>query len=452
MKVSLFRNQTKFLLWVGFGGLLLLMGGLGISAISFLHQIELSHEGIRNDFVSRNRTLEKLRSDLYLSGTYVRDFLLDTGHLAAAQHKADYLETKQRIQTSIAGYQRFLRPEEIEPFESLSQELRSYFDALAPVLSWDPRERSRKGPGFIEGELLPRRMAMVSLADDIERVNEKLMESSTRETIELFSQFRAKLLVLVILTLGIGLLLAGTSLWRILHLEKESETRFGEIVRARSELQDLSARMLAAQEDERRRISRELHDEVGQALWAMSLGMGNLQAALKSGDHLEALRQLELIRQMADANVQVVRNMSLLLRPSMLDDLGLLPALNWLARETSRTTDVQVDITADELPEDLPEEHKTCVYRVVQEALRNCSRHAGARHARIHLRATARQLALYVNDDGVGFDPAHEKGLGLLGIEERVNRIGGAVQVDSAHGRGTTIGLQLPLPQRLANA
>ncbi len=448
----MFRRQTKFFLWVGFGGLLLLMGGLGVSAISFLHQIELRHERIREEFVSRNRTLEQLRSDLYLSGTYVRDFLLDGSSLAAAQHKAAYLDTQQKIQSGVSLYRRSLRSEEREPFEALDWELLSYFGTLNTTLNWSAGERRERASAFIEAELLPRRMTMVSLANDIEQVNEKLMESSTREAIELFSQFRAKLLALVVLAIGVGLLLAGTSLRRILQLEKESQARFAEVLRTRSELQDLSARVLAAQEEERRRISRELHDEVGQALWALSLGIGNLHAALRSGDVEAALQQIGAIREIADANVSVVRNMSLLLRPSMLDDLGLLPALKWLAREVSRTTGVQVDISAEDLPENLPEEHKTCIYRVVQEALRNSSRHSRARHARIHVRATAERLVLYVQDDGVGFDPAREKGLGLLGIEERVNRIKGAVLVDSAPGRGATISLQLPLPPVLAGS
>ena len=439
------KKQKNFLLWAGFGGLLLLMGGLGISALSFLYQIQSRHERIRRDFVSRNRTLETLRSDLYLSGTYIRDFLLDTGNVTASQHKAQYAETQERIQNSISQYRAFLRSEEIEPFEALSRELRSYFEALMPVLSWNAQERRVEGPAFIESELLPRRMAMVNLTDRIEQVNEKLMESSTTSTIELFSQFRLKLLVLVAMALGIGLLLAGTSLWRILKLERESEARFAEITRARSELQNLSSRLLAAQEEERRRISRELHDEVGQSLWAMSLGMSNLHAALKSGNHKQALQQLGLVRKLADSNVQLVRNMSLLLRPSMLDDLGLLPALNWLGREIGRTTELQVDITAEGLPENLPDEYKTCVYRVVQEALRNCCRHARARRADIRLSATAQRLFLEVQDDGIGFDPAHDKGLGLLGIEERVSHIGGTVQVDSLPGQGTSIRLELPL-------
>ena len=141
-------------------------------------------------------------------------------------------------------------------------------------------------------------------------------------------------------------------------------------------------------------------------------------------------------------------NMSLLLRPSMLDDLGLQPALKWLGREVSRTTDLHVEVAADNIPEELPEELKTCVYRVTQEALRNCCRHAGAHSARVHLRTERTRLFLSVQDDGSGFDAAREKGLGLLGMEERVSHLGGRFQVDSAPGRGTMLSLELPLPRR----
>jgi len=133
-----------------------------------------------------------------------------------------------------------------------------------------------------------------------------------------------------------------------------------------------------------------------------------------------------------------------------LDDLGILPALKWLAREVSRTSEIKVDVTADEVPDDLPEEHKTCVYRVVQEALRNTSRHAGARHARVSICFTAGTLVLSVQDDGCGFDTLRDKGLGLLGMQERVTHIGGSFQLDSVVGQGTIIGVQLPVPGQSA--
>jgi signal transduction histidine kinase len=236
----------------------------------------------------------------------------------------------------------------------------------------------------------------------------------------------------------------------MLELEKESGARFAEITRAKQELSNLSARVLETQENERRKIARELHDEVGQSLWAMGLEIDNLAAAVKSSDNQLVLRRLEGLREISNSSVRVVRNMSLLLRPSMLDDLGLVPALEWLAREVSRTSGLHVEVTEEQVPDLLPEEHKTCVFRVVQEALRNTCRHAGAKNSRILVQADGGGLQLSVQDDGCGFDPARTKGMGLLGMEERAGHLGGTCSIDSKPGCGTIIRLQLPLTDHAA--
>jgi len=141
----------------------------------------------------------------------------------------------------------------------------------------------------------------------------------------------------------------------------------------------------------------------------------------------------------------VVRNMALLLRPSMLDDIGLVPALRWQAREVARRTGIRVDIATGSLPDELPDEHKTCVYRVVQEALHNCTRHADAHVCRITLRHENGELILAVQDDGKGFDRTEERGLGLLGIQERAERLHGRFEVNSVPGKGTLLTVALPL-------
>jgi signal transduction histidine kinase len=265
----------------------------------------------------------------------------------------------------------------------------------------------------------------------------------------MFSSFRMKLLGLLVLTLAIGTALTGVSMWRLLYLERLSETGYREIVEAREELKQLSSELLSAQESERRRISRELHDEVGQVMSATMLAAGNLRAALKQDNAEEALHQLHLIEEMTERNTSVVRNISLLLRPAVLDDLGLVPALRWLAREVSRNQAVQVDVLAEELPGALPEDHRTCVYRVVQESLRNACRHSGAQQVRIQVQQPDHRIRVSVQDDGKGFDPALETGMGILGMEERVVRLGGVLKVDSEQGRGTTVLFELPLPEMI---
>jgi signal transduction histidine kinase len=137
--------------------------------------------------------------------------------------------------------------------------------------------------------------------------------------------------------------------------------------------------------------------------------------------------------------------MALLLRPSMLDDLGLVPALEWQAREVSKRSGIWVKVDATNVSEELPEEHKTCVYRIVQEALHNCVQHASAHNVRVTVDQQPAILRLAIEDDGKGFTPQKERGMGLLGIQERVSHLGGAFAVDSSPGRGTALRVMLPL-------
>jgi signal transduction histidine kinase len=441
-----FRRQTEVLLSIGFGGLLILMGMQAVSSLSFLHQIDVSHERIRNDFVTRNRALENLRSDIYFSGTHIRDYLLSSDPDAAKAKAAAFVQTRNHLRQAVESYAQHLHPDEIQDFRQLQTRLPSYLNKLSEILTWSQADKTSKGEGFIQNEVLPRRVEMLALTDRIERLNERWMEERSHDTSQLLASFRLRQSVLVAIILGVGLLVAGLTFFRIMNLEKESEERFAEILTARSKLEELSSQVLEAQEKERRAIARELHDEVGQALWAISLGLDNVAAALKRDNRDEAVQRLSEVREMSNRNVQMVRNISLLLRPSMLDDLGLLPALKWLARETSRNSGVNVEVQADELPDSVPDEYKTCLYRVVQEALRNCCRHAHATQACISIRPAAKGLVLMIQDNGTGFDPSHEKGLGLIGMEERVKRIGGFFQIKSSSGLGTTIALELPWP------
>jgi len=141
----------------------------------------------------------------------------------------------------------------------------------------------------------------------------------------------------------------------------------------------------------------------------------------------------------------VVRNMSLLLRPSMLDDLGLVPALQWQAREVWKRSGVWVEVDAETVPEELPEEHRTCIYRIVQEALHNCVQHAEAHHVKITVKREKAGLRLAIEDDGKGFRPNREKGMGLLGMQERVTHLGGQFAIESAPASGTVLRVALPL-------
>jgi signal transduction histidine kinase len=247
--------------------------------------------------------------------------------------------------------------------------------------------------------------------------------------------------------LGVGLLLAAFTIRRTLHLERELQKRYEEGVRANGELQELSARLVSAQEEERRAISRELHDEVGQSLSALLMEAGNAgNAAARVPDgSADVRRHVESIKKLAEASVNVIRNMTLLLRPSMLDDFGLVPALEWQAREVSKRTGLRVHVTAEEAAGELSDQLKTCIYREVQEALHNCARHSQARSVKVIVKQEGQKIFLSVEDDGHGFDARRVRGLGLVGMEERVTHLGGAFEVQSRPGAGTKVEVELPL-------
>jgi signal transduction histidine kinase len=126
------------------------------------------------------------------------------------------------------------------------------------------------------------------------------------------------------------------------------------------------------------------------------------------------------------------------------------PALQWQAREVSKRSGVWVKVEAEQVSEELPEEHKTCVYRIVQEALHNCVQHSGARNVKIAVRQEPGRLQLSVEDDGKGFDAREERGMGLLGIQERVSYLGGSLDLASTPGRGTVLRVALPLQEEPA--
>ena len=203
-------------------------------------------------------------------------------------------------------------------------------------------------------------------------------------------------------------------------------------------------RIVEAQELERRRLSHELHDETGQALTSILLGLKTLEDAKGQGDLSAAVGQL---RELVVATLQDVRRLAVELRPKALDDFGLAPALERLTETFAEQTGIAVELES-RLPETrLPSEVETVLYRVVQEALTNVVKHARAERVSILLRERDGRVAAVIEDDGRGFSPEAEtgEGLGLVGMRERVALVDGRLDVESAAGSGTTIVVDVPL-------
>jgi len=207
---------------------------------------------------------------------------------------------------------------------------------------------------------------------------------------------------------------------------------------------DTLRRVVEAQELERKRLARELHDETGQALTSILLGLKPLEQAAATDDDRAAAASL---RELVVSTLQDVRRLAVELRPSALDDFGLVPALERLADTFRGQTGMHVDLESNLGEERLPGDVETVLYRIVQEALTNVVKHARANRVSILLTAKDGAVAAVVEDDGLGFDPqaTGDSGLGLVGMRERVGLVGGRLQIESAAGAGTTVVAQVPL-------
>jgi signal transduction histidine kinase len=435
------RQRPAVVLIAGFGGLLLIMAAAEAGALLLLNTLRHNDTALQARFLQRNRTLERIRSNIYQSGTFVRDSLLAPGQSGARAQLATLDGLRLDSEKALNNYASALEPEETAPFQDLRSQIEAYWKVLDRTLAWTSEEREKYRDAFFYEELVPRRTSMLQIADRIEALNEESLRRGDVKLGDLFGRLQLGLLAMIAVTLLGGVTLAAFTIFHILKLEGEVQRRLQESVNAQASLQELSARLVRAQEEERRALSRELHDEVGQAFSAVLLEAENL---LDLDPAPEVRTHLDSIRGVAAKGMQEIRNMALLLRPSMLDDFGLLPALEWQAREIGKRTGLRVQV-ASEMSGELPEEHKTCIYRVVQEALNNCAQHAQASAVQVYVRQQNGRILLTVQDDGSGFDPQRVRGLGLLGMEERVRHLGGAFQIDSRPGRGTLLRVTLPL-------
>ena len=203
-------------------------------------------------------------------------------------------------------------------------------------------------------------------------------------------------------------------------------------------------KVVAAQELERARLARELHDETGQALTSILLGLKGVEQAVATE---EARAALASVRETVSSTLQSVRRLAVELRPSALDDFGLVPALERLAATFGEQTGVRVDFEAQVDEERFAPEVETTLYRIVQEALTNVVKHAGASRVSILVVRRGDAVAAVVEDDGSGFEPstAREAGLGLAGMRERMALVDGALRVESSEGGGTTIAVEVPV-------
>src|SRR5207247_541066 len=423
------HHRALILLAGGFGilVLLILITGLGVVSRATLLFREVST--INTKFRQLSLELERVRYDVFLAGSYARDQLFDADSDSIEDRRNRFLKARATVETGLIAVSQNVGPEQRTEFDQVRMEIEAYWKLAEAV--FNDADGETPSVRELQRELNLRRSSVLTILATIGSVNESAVEERQHEIEtaqdDLIQYTRRMILVSSLL----GLIVAVAAGYGNHLLQKQADQQRRRTERAEQELRSLSSQLVRAQEQERRAISRELHDEVGQTLTGLGIELANLEQ-LRDGHKPEFRSHLGDAKRLTEETLRTVRNIAMGLRPSMLDDSGIVPAVRWQASELSRRTGPPVELQIEGDFDGRGDERRTGPYRVVQEALTNCARHAEAETIQITMKGRKETVCLSIRDDGLGFDTGRARtGLGLIGIEERVKELGGSLAVRS---------------------
>jgi signal transduction histidine kinase len=436
------------LLVLAFGCLMMLMIGADVATINRARKLHAAVTEVTEHYSRNAQRLEQIRGGIHLTSILVRDYLLDPRLELASRYSLELKETRTRVNKQVEDLFRFMPTRERPKLQQMRDELASYWETLDPVFAWTPQERQAYSFPFLRDRVIPKRESALNLTADVEAFNNAALDQQRMEIDRRETEFNSFLQRVVLLSLITGLTVAFVVTYRVSQLEARNVEHHKRTQRAEAQMRQLSHQLVHAQEEERKAISRELHDEIGQMLTGLRMEFRGL-ARMHSAPAEEFQARLDQGKALLDQALQAARDIAMGLRPSMLDDLGLEAALQWQIRDFCRRHDIPVNLTVNAQLEDLPDQHKTNLYRIVQEALTNCARHSKAKAIIISIRQFESELLVSVSDDGIGLAPrAHGGGLGLIGIQERARELGGSIVIDSAPEQGTRLTVSIPAERR----
>ena len=431
----------------GFGAIIALLAFSSVEAYRIQRTVSDRHILAYRNYVQRDTAISELRNTLSREGTYIRDFFINTGPEGALLLDTQLRNLMQDAKESMEQLKN--GPDSDALYATLQARLLDFWKTVGPV----PRSMLNRSNAdqykFLQREVVPRRNALYETLHDLKQADQKALEQSEAEFSRLHDAAGHRLILMLSGCLILAFLVARFSVTHAGNLERAAHEQYLAVAHAKHDLEQLSAGLVDLEERERKRLSRELHDEIGQALALVQIELSGAYP----DDRLPAVRErIARAKELTDRTVQTIRNISLLLRPALLDDLGLAPALQWLLEDFMRRSGVACEFIEDGVEDQLPDSVKTCVFRVVQEAVHNCEKHAAASKLTVSLRQSTGFIRAEIEDNGCGFVvnakgmPGWKRGLGMIGMRERAARLGGALTVDSSPGRGTRLSLSVPVP------
>ena len=441
--------SRRTVLRAGYFAMILLLVIAAAEAYRIQATLSEHHIDAYRSYVRQDAALSELRRAIWQAGNAVRDFFIDTRPATAVVLKRRLRELKAESDKALAELDAIRRLHEAKP--ELHKAIDDFWATVEPLPDTMMRSSDAERYAFVQQEVSPRRSALHTALRELTETDQAELQRGEAEFANTRSQAASRLILVLVLCVLVGVGVARFSLAHAENLERATERQYEAVTRAKRDLEELSARLVDVEEEGRRRLARELHDEIGQTLAVLQIEITNANALPDS--RLPAIRErLSRARELTERTVQTVRDISLLLRPALLDDLGLVPALQWLLEDFMRRSNIHCEMTEEAVDEHLPDAVNTCVYRVVQEAIHNCEKHSGAKQVRVSIRQVPGTLTAEVEDDGHGFQagerptPRGGSGLGILGMRERATRMGGTLVIDSAQGRGTRLCLTVPVP------
>ena len=442
-------STIRTAVFAGFG----LIGGIWLFAGYYFtgRMAELEHRSsaINARYTRAQDLLTTVRGQVLMGSVYVRDALLDPNPSTADEYRRQLEDSYRSADQALNGYVPVVDvPGERARIARLRRELNDFRRTLLGVLATDSKSWPTEARNLLRGRIMPRREGVMRVSEEVQALNRSAFVQQQLDIAALYRATQRQIWETVGLALvasfAIGLLAtiyAG-------RLEKRLQLQRLKDVETARDLQRLSSQLLTAQEEERRSIARELHDEVGQVLTAIKVELSVAQRAVEAaGIDAEPLQDARTI---TDGALHTVRDLSRLLHPAMLDDLGLTATIDWYLKGFARRHGVRVDLVQEGMEERLAGDIEAAIYRIVQEALTNVARHAQATTCRVNLRRLSDTLVVTIEDDGIGFraeetgQSAAARGIGLVGIRERVTHLNGKLTLDTAPGKGTRLTVEVP--------
>jgi signal transduction histidine kinase len=421
---------------VSFGVLLFLLALFAWLVYQEAAQIHEHTKTARQVYKSVDDAISDIQANIN-KGALIEQSSLRTSDVVEAARRI--AELKRSTAEDCATLESGIDPSQKPRILALQQGLKEYWSSIQQSLV---SPRTPRGEQSLFSELESQPEKVLDLAGQIDSLNQASLAHEEEEIEAQQTKLREFAIAATLTLLLLECVVAVFSTAYMARLDNVSQAERNRAEKAEQELRRLSNQLVRVQEEERKTISRELHDEVGQLLTGLRMELGTLS---NSDPDEEFRERLASVKQLAEACLRSVRDLALLVRPSMLDDLGLEPALHWQAKEFSRRYGIPVSVNVEGRLDGLPEALRLCLYRAIQEAMTNCGKHADANQVTIIVKQDETQVIASVHDDGRGFDAfSQTPGLGLMGMTERVRALKGRMSVDSEPGGGTSICVELP--------